>query len=108
MASIDVFHSDPFTMIELTSAVERNPFLPTGIGELGLFTDNPIRTRALAVEQRKGQPTLIPTSPRGAPATERTTEKRAARVPCPVSAPPSCGGRPPGCRARKSGCWCRA
>jgi hypothetical protein len=79
MASIDVFHSDPFTMIELTSAVERNPFLPTGIGELGLFTDNPIRTRALAVEQRKGQLTLIPTSPRGAPATERTTEKRAAR-----------------------------
>jgi hypothetical protein len=59
--------------------VERNPFLPTGIGELGLFTDNPIRTRALAVEQRKGQLTLIPTSPRGAPATERTTEKRAAR-----------------------------
>jgi hypothetical protein len=42
-------------------------------------TDNPIRTRALTVEQRKGQLTLIPTSPRGAPATERTTEKRAAR-----------------------------
>ena len=35
MASIDVFHSDPFTMIELTSAVERNPFLPTGIGAYG-------------------------------------------------------------------------
>ena len=63
MAEIDVFHSDPFTMIELTSAVERNPFLPTGIGELGLFTDNPIRTRALAVEQREGTLALIPTSP---------------------------------------------
>ena len=25
MASIDVFHSDPFPMIELTAAVERNP-----------------------------------------------------------------------------------
>ena len=77
MASIDVFHSDPFTMIELTAAVERNPFLPTGIGELGLFTDNPIRTRALAVEQRKGQLTLIPTSPRGAPAT--SARPRSAR-----------------------------
>ena len=55
MASIDVFHSDPFTMIEMTAAVERLPFRPTGIGELNLFEDNPIRTRALMVEQRAGR-----------------------------------------------------
>ena len=79
MAEIDVFHSDPFTMIELTAAVERNPFMPTGIGELDLFEPNPIRTRALAVEQRDGTLALIPTSPRGSPAVERVTEKRAAR-----------------------------
>jgi hypothetical protein len=79
MASIDVFHSDPFTMIEMTAAVERLPFRPTGIGELNLFEDNPIRTRALMVEQRAGTLALIQTSPRGAPATERATEKRTAR-----------------------------
>jgi hypothetical protein len=79
MASIDVFHSDPFTMVEMTMAVERNPYLPTGIGVLNLFDPKPIRTRALAVEQRAGKLGLIQTSPRGAPATERATEKRAAR-----------------------------
>src|SRR4051812_20402415 len=79
MASIDVFHSDPFTMIEMTAAVERLPFRPTGIGELNLFEDNPIRTRALMVEQRAGTLALIQTSPRGAPATERVMEKRTAR-----------------------------
>jgi len=66
-------------MIELTAAVERNSFMPTGIGELDLFEPNPIRTRALAVEQRDGTLALIPTSPRGSPAVERATEKRAAR-----------------------------
>jgi hypothetical protein len=79
MATLDVFHTDPFTMIELTAAVERNPFIPSGIGELDLFEPNPIRTRALAVEQRAGTLALIQTSPRGAPATERVTEKRQAR-----------------------------
>lgn len=79
MATMDVFHSDPFTMIALTAAVERNPYVPTGIGELNLFDPMPIRTKVLAVEQRAGKLILIPTSPRGAPAVERTTEKRAAR-----------------------------
>ena len=66
-------------MIELTAAVERNRFMPTGIGELDLFEANPIRTRALTVGQRESTLARIPTSPRGAPAVERVTEKRAAR-----------------------------
>ncbi len=68
MATIDAFHADPFTMISLTDAVERNPFRPTGIGSLNLFDDKPIRTTALAVEQRQGQLVLIQTTPRGVPA----------------------------------------
>ena len=79
MATIDVFHADPFTMISLTEAVERNPFRPTGIGALNLFDDRPIRTTALAVEQRQGKLVLIQTTPRGAPAIERETEERQAR-----------------------------
>jgi hypothetical protein len=79
MATIDAFHADPVTMISLTDAVERNPFRPTGIGSLNLFDDKPIRTTALAVEQRQGQLVLIQTTPRGAPAVERVTEQRQAR-----------------------------
>jgi predicted nucleic acid-binding Zn ribbon protein len=79
MATIDVFHTDPFTLIEMTAAVERNPFRPTGIGELDLFDPNPIRTNSLIVEQRAGVLALIQTSPRGAPAVERETEQRQAR-----------------------------
>lgn len=79
MSVLDIFRQDPFTEIALTTFVERNPYLPSGIGSLDIFEDEPIYTRALAVEDRNGVLTLVPTSPRGSPATERVTEKRKAR-----------------------------
>lgn len=79
MVMLDVFRQDPFSAIQLTTAVEKVPFLPSALGDLGIFEDDPIRTKALAVEERAGQLTLIPTSPRGAPMSERTSERRKMR-----------------------------
>lgn len=76
---LDIFHGDPFKAVALTDAVQRNPFNPTGLGALNLFEPNPIRTKALAVEQRQGKLVLIPFSQRGAPGTQRTTEQRSMR-----------------------------
>ena len=76
---LDIFHNDPFTSISLTDAVQRNPYQPVGLGELDLFDPNPIRTKALAVEERQGQLVLIPFSERGAEGTQRTTVKRKMR-----------------------------
>ncbi len=77
--SMDVFHQDPFTTIQLTSAVEKAPYQPTGIGSLNVFEPFPIRTKILTIEQRQGKLVLIQTSPRGTEGTQRTTEKRSAR-----------------------------
>lgn len=77
--TLDVFHQDPFSGIQMTAAVERVPFLPTGLGELNIFSPNPIRTTALMVEERQGRLYLIPFSERGQEGTQRTTEKRKAR-----------------------------
>jgi len=79
MATLDVFHQDIFSTIALTTFVEKYPFQPTGIGDLQLFEPDPIRTTALAVEERQGKLTLIPFSERGAEGTQRETEKRKAR-----------------------------
>lgn len=76
---LDIFHQDPFSAIALTDAVQRNPYNPVGLGELDLFDPNPIRTKALAVEQRQSQLILIPFSQRGSEGTQRTTEKRQMR-----------------------------
>lgn len=79
MVSMDIFRNDAFSTMELTAAVERNPFMPAGISELNLFTPAPQRVNHLAVEERNGVLTLIQTSQRGAPLAERTTEKRKMR-----------------------------
>jgi hypothetical protein len=75
----NVFRSDAFSTVSLTRAVERNPFLPTGIGQLDIFEEVPIKTKAVAVQQYQGKLQIIPSSARGAPPTERVTEKRSAR-----------------------------
>jgi hypothetical protein len=79
MASLDIFHSDPFTTIQLTSAIERVPYLPQGIESLALFDDKPIRTKVAMVEQRQGQLVILNFLDRGAPRTQRTMERRQAR-----------------------------
>ena len=76
---LDVFNQDPFKAIALSDAVQRNPYQPVGLGALGVFESNPIRTRALAIEERTGKLVLIPFSQRGAEGTQRTTEKRKFR-----------------------------
>jgi hypothetical protein len=76
---LDIFNQDPFKAIALTDAVQRNPYQPVGLGNLNIFEPNPIRTTALAVEERKGKLVLIPFSERGAEGTQRTSEKRTMR-----------------------------
>jgi hypothetical protein len=80
MAQLNIFQSDPFSTFEMTSAIERLPYEPDGLGSLNIFTPNPIRTTALGIEERDGVLGIIKTSERGAPiADERTTERRKMR-----------------------------
>jgi hypothetical protein len=79
MVSLDIFHSDPFTTIQLTTAIDRVPYRPMALGDMGIFEPKPIRTKAMMVEQRQGTLVLIPFTDRGAAGTQRTTELRLAR-----------------------------
>jgi hypothetical protein len=80
VVSLNVFYQDPFSTIQLTKAIDKIPFQPTLLGDMGLFEPFPIRTTALMIEERQGVLTLIKTTPRGAPINfERVTEKRTAR-----------------------------
>lgn len=79
MVALDIFHSDPFSTITLTTAVERTPYVPDGIEAMGIFEDDPIRTEILMVEQRQGQLVIVPFTDRGSPGTQRNTEQRQVR-----------------------------
>lgn len=79
MLTMDVFKQDAFSAITLIEAVEAVPFKPKFLTSLGLFDDQPVRTISVAVERRDGVLNLIQTTPRGAPLSQRTTEKRVVR-----------------------------
>lgn len=79
MPTLDVFNANPFSTVSLTVAVNQQPYLPSLLGDLNLFTPRPIRTTAAAIEDRNGALALVQTSQRGAPPAESGAEKRNIR-----------------------------
>jgi len=80
----DVFGSPAFNMASLTTSMNRLPFTPGRIGSMGLFTPKPITTTIALLEEQKGKLSLIPSKPRGSPASVIPPVKRTVRsVPVP-------------------------
>jgi hypothetical protein len=79
MPSLDIFSSNAFSMVTLTDAINKLPFVPGKVGQLGIFTENGVPTTTVMIEEREGSLSLIPTTPRGAPATQNAHSKRKAR-----------------------------
>lgn len=79
MPALDVFKTDAFSMLSLTDAILKAPYKPARIGQLGLFGEKGIRTTSVMVEEKDGQLSLIPTSPRGSPGDSLGAVKRIGR-----------------------------
>ncbi|MFH1158595.1 MAG: major capsid protein [Pseudomonadota bacterium] len=79
MPALDIFGSNVFSLVSLTDAINKIPFIPGRIGQLGLFDETGVSTTTVMIEEREGSLSLIETSPRGAPASQNTTTKRKAR-----------------------------
>lgn len=80
MPTMDVFRDDAFSLRSLTAAINKVPFKPARIGQLGLFAESGIFTTVVQIEEKQGQLTLIPTSPRGAPADTLGKDARTMRA----------------------------
>lgn len=79
MASLDVFNSDAFSLTSLTDAINKRPYQPGRLGQLGLFQARGITTTALYVEEKSGVLSLVQTSARGGPGGTVGTNLRTAR-----------------------------
>ncbi len=79
MPTLDVFNSDAFTMQSMLQAIESVEYQPQRLGEMGIFTPNPVRTALVSIESRDGVLGLIKTSERGAPLDQREKEDRKIR-----------------------------
>lgn len=76
MPSMDVFNSDAFSVFTLTGLVNKVPYVPGRLGELGLFDERGITTTQVAIERRTRTLSLVPVTQRGGPATQNIRDTR--------------------------------
>ena len=76
---LDIFNDDAFSLSSLTAAINDMPHKPGRLGELGLFEESGISTTTAIVESVDGELRLLPSSERGAPATQGKGDKRKVR-----------------------------
>jgi hypothetical protein len=79
MPALDIFAGSAFSMVALTDAINKMPFVPGRIGQLGLFREQGVSTTSVMIEEREGALTLVETTSRGAPAVQHVPNKRKAR-----------------------------
>ena len=77
-STLDVFKSDAFKLNGLTASVSKIPFTPGRLGRLGLFEEQGVATTKVWIEQQAGELRLLPTTLRGAPATNYRRQRRDA------------------------------
>ena len=73
---LDVFNDDAFSLASLTKSIIGTPHQPGRIGELGLFTSEPVATTSVSIESLGSTLSLVPSAPRGAPGKPMGNDKR--------------------------------
>lgn len=77
---MNLFEDDAFSLVTMTTAINKRPYVPMFLESLGIFTPTPIRTEEAAVViDDSGAITIIPTTPRGAPPIEQVTKPQSIR-----------------------------
>ena len=74
---LDIFNDDAFSAVQMTEAVNLVPNMWGKIGALGLFTPQGVNTLSVGIEQENGVLAILPSVPRGGPATKNKSGKRA-------------------------------
>lgn len=80
MTMLNIFATDPFSVVPLTDAIQSLKYVPGRIGDLGLFAETGIPTTTAAIEERGGILVFVPPSPRGGPGMTVDKLKRTLRV----------------------------
>jgi hypothetical protein len=77
---LDIFNSDPFSVVRMTEAMREISYVPGRVGALGLFQTENIDTLDVAIEKADAEALiLVPSSPRGSAGDTRDIARRAMR-----------------------------
>lgn len=77
MALLDIFDDDAFSVHNLTISIDKLPYAPGRLGQLGIFRKVPITTDMAVIEERQGTLSLLMTKVRGT--TEANSQRDPAR-----------------------------
>lgn len=81
---LDIFNSNAFGVVSLTDAINKPVFTPGRLGSMGLFTERPVSTTTIVLEQKAGNLVLVAPTPRGGPGVtvdKKKADSRAIIVP---------------------------
>lgn len=81
---LDMFKNNGYSAASLTAAINKLPFKPGRIGEMGLFVQKGVTTTTALIEDQQGKLALLPTQARGANsimAARPVRTTRALRIP---------------------------
>lgn len=73
---LDIFNNNAFGVVSLTDAINKPVFAPGRLGQMGLFSERPVSTTTVVLEQKAGNIVLVSPSPRGGPG--QTVDKKKA------------------------------
>ncbi len=77
---LDIFKTDAFGLVSLTTAINKLPYKPSRLGEMGLFQQRGITTTTVVMEERQGKLSLVPTQARGSMPQVQSTVGRVTRA----------------------------
>lgn len=65
MPMLDVFNNNAFSTVSLSQAINKAPYKPNRLGELGIFEDRALTTTVAVLEEKHGVLSVLPTAARG-------------------------------------------
>lgn len=76
---LDIFKTNAFSVISLTDAINKKPFIPGRAGQVIPWNEQGVATTTIAIEEVEGVLALVNPTPRGAPGTTIVKDKRKIR-----------------------------
>lgn len=77
---LDIFKTDAFGLVSLTTAINKLPYKPSRLGEMGIFQQNGIATTTVVMEEQQGKLSLVQTAARGSMPRVQSTRTRKTRA----------------------------
>lgn len=80
MPMLDVFNQDAFSVLSMTDAINKIPFVPGRAGQVIDWQERGVTTTTIMIEEVGGVLKLLNPTARGAPGETKAKDKRAARA----------------------------